>query len=277
MAWRLLAWAAGTACRFGDAAEASRHAVEHARLAGDVRQERRAATAMPPPVSLGPTLVDEAIDRCEAAIEQTAATGSRRASSLAVLAASMRCRASSTTRARSRARSRALFEELGLEMEKARLGMEAASIERLAGDLEGAERGAPGRVRGARRRGRDGTSSRRSPGSSRRRCSSRVRWKRRASLCDRSRELTTEADIATAGPVALRPRPDPHPARRVRRSRGDLTRGARVPGADGRDRLPDRVQRRARRGPRRGGPRARRRAKRSRARASCSPRRKAAS
>ena len=65
MAWRLLAWSAGTACRFGDAADAAARAVEHAQRAGDVRQERRAATAYAGAALLGPTNVDEAIARCE--------------------------------------------------------------------------------------------------------------------------------------------------------------------------------------------------------------------
>ena len=140
MAWRLLAWVAGIACRFGEAAIASRHAIEHAKAAGDIRQERRATATYAAAAALGPTLVDEAIERCEAAIELTAgrpAVGGNRA-----LRAGDPLRDAGRVRPCARAcrRARTLFEELGLEMDKARLGMETSSIERLAGDLEAAER-----------------------------------------------------------------------------------------------------------------------------------------
>ena len=55
--WRLLAWTHGTACHFGLAAEAQEHALEEARLAGDVRQQRRAATAYAVAAVFGPTPV----------------------------------------------------------------------------------------------------------------------------------------------------------------------------------------------------------------------------
>jgi class 3 adenylate cyclase/tetratricopeptide (TPR) repeat protein len=140
MAWRLLAWAAGTACRFGDAAEASRRAVEHARRAGDLRQERRAATAYAAAASLGPTLVDEAIDRCEAALEQTAGDRQSEGHLLAVLAGLYGMQGEFGHARSLAARSQSIFEELGLRMETARLGLDTSAIKRLAGDLEGAAR-----------------------------------------------------------------------------------------------------------------------------------------
>jgi tetratricopeptide (TPR) repeat protein len=138
MAWRLLAWAAGTACRFGDAAEASRRAVEHARRAGDVRQERRATTAYAAAASLGPTLIDEAIARCEAAMEQTAGDLQSEAHLLAVLGGLYAMQGEFDHARTLAGRSRSIFEELGLHMETARLGMDTSAIERLAGNLEGA-------------------------------------------------------------------------------------------------------------------------------------------
>ena len=71
---------------------------------------------------------------------RSATIGSRRGSSCPCWPPSTRCKASSTTRDLVAARGRTLFEELGLEMEKARLGMETSNIERLAGDLEAAVR-----------------------------------------------------------------------------------------------------------------------------------------
>ena len=196
MAWRLLAWAAGTACRFGDAAEASRRAVEHARLAGDVRQERRAATAYAAAASLGPTLVDEAIDRCEAALEQTEGDRQSEAALLAVLAGLYAMQGEFDHARGMASRSRTVFEELGLQMETARLGMDTGTLERLAGNLEGAttefrmayealdavgERFALSTVAGflAQTLLEQGE------------------LHAAAVFCERSRELTTEADIAT--------------------------------------------------------------------------------
>ena len=140
MAWRLLAWAAGTACRFGDAAEASRKAVEHARLAGDVRQERRAATAYAGAASLGPTNVDEAIARCEASLEQTAGNRQSEGNILAVLGGLYAMQGAFGHARAHVTRARALLEELGLETDAARVGLEGWRVERLAGDLDAAER-----------------------------------------------------------------------------------------------------------------------------------------
>ena len=40
--WRLLGYVYATACRYGVAATSAEEAIEHARMAGDVRQEARA-------------------------------------------------------------------------------------------------------------------------------------------------------------------------------------------------------------------------------------------
>ena len=86
MAWRLLAWVAGMACRFGDAADASR-ARHRARAAGRRRPSGAArGHRVRGAASLGPTIVDEAIARCEAAIEQTAGDRQSEGHLLAVLA-----------------------------------------------------------------------------------------------------------------------------------------------------------------------------------------------
>ena len=121
MAWRLLAWAAGTACCFGDAAEAlpRRRAC---RRAGDIRQERRAATYAAS-VSLGPTLVDEAIDPKlgggDGADGGGSPVGGRPPRGAG--RACTRCRAKFDHARGLAARSRTVFEELGLQMETARL------------------------------------------------------------------------------------------------------------------------------------------------------------
>ena len=196
MAWRLLAWAAGTACRFGDAADASRKAVEHARRAGDVRQERRAATAYAAAASLGPTLVDEAIDRCEAAMEQTAGDRQSEGQLLAVLAGLYAMQGEFEHARTQTARSRTTFEELGLEMENARLGMDTGAIERLAGNLDGAvsELGSAYDALDAL-----GETFARSTvaGFLAQTLLEQGALDEANAYCERSRELTTDADIAT--------------------------------------------------------------------------------
>jgi len=139
-AWRLLAWTHGTACHFGLAAEAQERALEHARLAGDVRQQCRAATAYGAAAVFGPTDVAEAINRCESMVEQV--SGDRHSEGiLLALLASLFAMQSSYERARElSARGRALLEELGLPVEGAFVDIEAWRVEMLAGDPIAAER-----------------------------------------------------------------------------------------------------------------------------------------
>ena len=196
MAWRLLAWAAGTACRFGDAAEASRKAVEHARLAGDVRQERRAATAYAAAASLGPTLVDEAIDRCEAAMEQTAGDRQSEGHLLAVLAGLYAMQGEFEHARTQSARSRSIFEELGLQMESARLRMDTGAIERLAGNLDGATSELRSAYDALDALGETFARST-VAGFLAQTLLEQGALDEASAFCDRSRELTTEADIAT--------------------------------------------------------------------------------
>src|SRR3954452_21660563 len=79
-AHRLLAWVNGKACRYGDAPTALGRAIEHARAAGDVRQERRASTAYALTSATGPTPVEEALERCAEVAEGVA--GDRQAEAL---------------------------------------------------------------------------------------------------------------------------------------------------------------------------------------------------
>jgi class 3 adenylate cyclase/tetratricopeptide (TPR) repeat protein len=138
--WRLLAWTHGTACNFGLAAEAQEHALEEARLAGDVRQQSRAATAYAVAAVFGPTPVTEAIDRCEQMLELV--SGDRHSEGILLgYLASLLAMQGSFDRARElSARGRALLEELGLEVEGALVDVEAWRIEMLAGNPVAAER-----------------------------------------------------------------------------------------------------------------------------------------
>jgi class 3 adenylate cyclase/tetratricopeptide (TPR) repeat protein len=198
MAWRLLAWVAGIACRFGDAADASRHAIEHAKLAGDVRQERRATATYAAAAALGPTLVDEAIERCEAAIELTAGDRHSEGIVLSVLASLYAMQGEFDHARGLAARGRAVFEELGLDMEKARLGMEASNVERLAGDLEAAERELRAAYDALDAVGERYVLST-VAGFLAQTLLELGELDEASELCDRSRELATDADVATQG------------------------------------------------------------------------------
>jgi class 3 adenylate cyclase/tetratricopeptide (TPR) repeat protein len=134
-AWRALNWSHGTALRFGLAAESAEHALEHARLAGDVRQETRiAGTAYPQVALFGPTPVPEAIARCEEILDRVTSDRQAEAQVLSSLA-SLYALDGSFERARDCiGRSRAILEELGLRVEAAAIELEAWRVEMLAGD-----------------------------------------------------------------------------------------------------------------------------------------------
>ena len=139
MAYRLLAWSAGTACRFGDAADASALALEHARRAGDARQAIRAATAFAGAALLGPTNVDEAIARCESSLDQAAGNRQSEGNLLAIMAGLYAMQGAFDHARELAGRGRALLSELGLDLDVARADMEAWRVEMLAGDVDAAE------------------------------------------------------------------------------------------------------------------------------------------
>ena len=139
-AWRLLAWSHGTACHFGSAAEASERALEHARLAGDTRQQTRAATAYAAAALFGPTPVAEGIERSEQMVE--AVSGDRQSEGilLALLASQLAMRGEFERARELSRRGREMLEELGIGVEVASVALEAWRVEMMAGDVEAAER-----------------------------------------------------------------------------------------------------------------------------------------
>jgi tetratricopeptide (TPR) repeat protein len=139
MAYRLLAWSAGTACRFGDAADASALALEHARRAGDARQAIRAATGFAGAALLGPTNVDEAIARCESSLDQAAGNRQSEGNLLAIMGGLYAMQGAFDHAREQVGRGRALLYELGLDLDVARADMEAWRVEMLAGEVEAAE------------------------------------------------------------------------------------------------------------------------------------------
>jgi class 3 adenylate cyclase/tetratricopeptide (TPR) repeat protein len=139
-AYRLLAWARGTACRYGDAAAAAERAVEHARLADDERQRTRAASQYAVAALYGPTPVPEAIRHCEEIIEQ--ATDDRRSRGLVMgLLGCLEAMCGDFDRARDLCRrGRLTLEELGRNVVTVSTSQDSCTVEMLAGDPAAAER-----------------------------------------------------------------------------------------------------------------------------------------
>ncbi|MFZ1880444.1 MAG: adenylate/guanylate cyclase domain-containing protein [Gaiellaceae bacterium] len=139
-AYRLLAWVDGKACQYGAAATSLGLAIEHARAAGDVRQERRALTAYALTSAQGPTPVAEAIERCAEVAERVAGDRQAEAAVLCLVANLEAMRGDFELSRTLSAQSRRLFEELGLRVEAASMVLESSQVELLAGNPAEAER-----------------------------------------------------------------------------------------------------------------------------------------
>ena len=139
-AWRLLAWTHGTANNFGNAAEASEHAVEHARIADDRRQQAQAATAYAAAAVFGPTPVPEAIERFQRILLEVSGARHSEGVLLALLGTLKALQGAPDDGRRHAAEGRAMLEELGLTVEVAIASLEVWRIEMLAGAPAAAER-----------------------------------------------------------------------------------------------------------------------------------------
>ena len=139
LAYRSLAWAHGTACRFGEAATAAQRAVEHATIAADERQRTRAASQYAIAALHGPTPVSEAIAYCEEIIER--ANGDRRSEGLITsLLAPLIAMNGDFDRARDLSRrAKLILEDLGPGVLAASTSQESSVVEMLAQRPEVAE------------------------------------------------------------------------------------------------------------------------------------------
>jgi tetratricopeptide (TPR) repeat protein len=115
-------------------------ALEHARLAGDRREEARNLSAYAQSALYGPMPVGEAIERCEALMKE--ASYDHRASSMILLSlARLYAMAGDVEHARELyAGSRAISQDLGARLHAALASIDAGPIELMAGDLAAAER-----------------------------------------------------------------------------------------------------------------------------------------
>jgi class 3 adenylate cyclase/tetratricopeptide (TPR) repeat protein len=138
-AWRLVASVEGNACRLGAAVDALEQALEHARAAGDARQERRGSTVYALLLAYGPTAVDDAIARCEEIADRVRGDRQAEAALLCVLGHLHALHGDFDAARNAMRTSRALFDELGLRIDAAVSCIQASHVEFLAGDPQAAE------------------------------------------------------------------------------------------------------------------------------------------
>jgi class 3 adenylate cyclase/tetratricopeptide (TPR) repeat protein len=138
-AYRVLAWAEGTACRFGDAAAAAQEAVVHAALADDERQRGRAAAQYAIAALHGPTPVAEAMIRCRELLSH--AGEDRRLQGLVTsLLAPLEAMQGDFDAARALVdQARSTLDELGTSVLAASTSQESCVVEMLAGEPAAAE------------------------------------------------------------------------------------------------------------------------------------------
>jgi class 3 adenylate cyclase/tetratricopeptide (TPR) repeat protein len=139
-AFRMLAWANGTACQYGEAAVAAQRAMEHAARGGDERQRRHAASQYAIAALYGPTPVTEAISRCETIVAD--AVGDRRTQGLVMsLLSGLRAMQGDFDRARDLyTHARLMLADLGRSVVAASTSQQSCGVEMLAGDPAAAER-----------------------------------------------------------------------------------------------------------------------------------------
>jgi predicted ATPase/class 3 adenylate cyclase len=138
-AWRLLAWISGNACRYGEAVAALERSIEHARRAGDVRQERRASTQYALAAVYGPTPVSECIARCEEVTERVEGDRQSEGAVLCVLAQLEAMRGEFDRARELCGRALAVCDELGLPVDAATVSLSSGRVELLAGEPARAE------------------------------------------------------------------------------------------------------------------------------------------
>jgi ATP/maltotriose-dependent transcriptional regulator MalT len=139
-AWRVLGAVHAMALRYGAAAQAVARATDHARAAGDLRQERRNASSFAVAAVYGPTPVEAAIEECSRIAAD--ATGDRRTEGLVLGAlAHLEAMRGEFDRARElSARAHSTLEELGNSVLAAATSLESGAVELLAGNPAEAER-----------------------------------------------------------------------------------------------------------------------------------------
>jgi class 3 adenylate cyclase/tetratricopeptide (TPR) repeat protein len=138
-AWRLTGWSSLNACHYEASATALGRAIEHARRAGDVRQERRASTQFCWTAVWGPMPVGECIARCEEIAARVVGDRQAEAAVVCILGQLEAMRGRFEPARELIRRALAMFEELGLVVDAATVAQSAGRVELLAGDAPAAE------------------------------------------------------------------------------------------------------------------------------------------
>jgi tetratricopeptide (TPR) repeat protein len=139
-AWRLLGSVYGMACRYGEAEHAIGQSIDHARLAGDRRQEVRVLPHYATSALYGPTPVSLALERCEQILAQE--PGDLRAEGMIrCTLAQLRAMRGEFAEARRLYRlGRETFTQLGGKLLIASTSLDSGRVELMAGNPEAAIR-----------------------------------------------------------------------------------------------------------------------------------------
>jgi class 3 adenylate cyclase/tetratricopeptide (TPR) repeat protein len=138
-AWRLRSEVAIRAAHWGDRAEALERALDHARQAGDLREEAILIALLAQSLYHGPTPVEQAIARCEGFLADVTGDRSLEAAIGSTLAGLRAMRGDFDEARGLWADADKLYEALGLRFRRAVRSHIPAAIETLAGDYEAAE------------------------------------------------------------------------------------------------------------------------------------------
>jgi class 3 adenylate cyclase/tetratricopeptide (TPR) repeat protein len=139
-AWRLVAWIDLGRSHGTEMERALEHAVEHARRAGDRREELEALFLLPMLLWFGPTPYEQADTRCRRLLDDVRDAPKVRAIVLSALGMLASLRGDFVQARRLVADSNALLEDLGLRVMTLAAAMNDGEIELLAGDPAAAER-----------------------------------------------------------------------------------------------------------------------------------------
>jgi class 3 adenylate cyclase len=138
-AWRAIAEAHLTACRWGLSAEATEQALRHARLSGDAREETTAATHLANALYWGPTDAATAIARCEEMLSEYSQRPTVEANLLYYLGGLRGMRREFAAASELVGRGRDLFERLGHRRGVAYQTLLTGPLKLLAGEAASAE------------------------------------------------------------------------------------------------------------------------------------------
>lgn len=139
-AWRLISEAHVIASRWADRATALERSLHYARRAGDRRLQSSLVALLAQTLHYGPTPAEEAIERCERLLGEAEGDRGLEAALQSTLGGLYAMRGDFDQARALWARSRRLYEELGLQHRRASRSLVPASIELLAGDPVAAER-----------------------------------------------------------------------------------------------------------------------------------------